>query len=147
MSRLYLDACCIIYLIEAANPFHSAMVSRLVHHGVDPASRLITSRLSLLECRVRPVRDNDTALLAAYDAFFNADRLIAAGLSAEVVERATRLRAIHGFSSPDALHLGTAIEMRADTFLTGDGILARCTDVAVEVLRPAQGVDEPAAHE
>ena len=72
MSRIYLDACCIIYLVEAASPFHATIVSRLLRHQADPASRLITSRLSCLECRIQPLKENDHKLLAAYDKLFEA---------------------------------------------------------------------------
>lgn len=134
MSRVYLDACSIIYLVEAASPFHDAIVSRLRQHRADPTSRLITSRLSCLECRVRPVRDSDQQLLVAYDRFFGADRLLIVEITAEVVASATNLRARYGFKTPDAIHLASAIEEKADFLLTGDSSLARCTEIAVQVL-------------
>jgi predicted nucleic acid-binding protein len=134
MSRIYLDACSIIYLVEAASPFHQAIVSRLGRYQADAGSRLITSRLSCLECRVRPFRDNDEKLLAAYDRFFHADRLEIVEISAEVVATATTLRARYGFKTPDAIHLASAIEEKVDLLLTGDASLARCDEVAVEIV-------------
>ena len=134
MSRIYLDACSIIYLVEAESPFHAVVVRRLLQHQTDPTSRLLTSRLSCLECRTRPVRDNDRRLLAAYDKLFGANRMLIVEITAETVETATTLRARHGFKTPDAIHLASAIEEKADVFLTGDSSLARCTDIAVEVL-------------
>ena len=134
MSRIYLDSCCIIYLVEAASPFHATIVSRLLRHQADPASRLITSRLSCLECRIRPLKDNDLKLLAAYDRLFEANRMLIAEISPEVVASATTLRARYGFKTPDAIHLASAIEEKAELFLTGDSSLARCTEIAVEVL-------------
>jgi uncharacterized protein len=134
VSRIYLDACSIIYLIEAASPFHDVIVRRVLEHQADPASRLITSRLSCLECRVRPFRENDKKLLAAYDRLFGTSRLEIVEISPEIVERAMALRAGYGFKTPDAIHLAAAIEARADVLLTGDSTLARCTEVAVEVL-------------
>jgi len=134
MSRLYLDACTIIYLVEAVSPFHVTVTARLLPQRTDPQSRLITSRLSRLECRVQPLKNADTRLLAAYDAFFSRDRLILREVTAEIIERATDLRARYGFKTPDALHLATAIEEKADLFLTGDKALARCAEVKVEVL-------------
>jgi predicted nucleic acid-binding protein len=135
VSRIYVDACCIIYLIEAAHPFHSLLVTKLLEYRSDPDSCIITSQLSRLECRARPVKDNDVAGLAAYDAFFAADKLTVGEISAPVIDRATELRARYGFSSPDAIHLASAMEEAADIFLTGDAALARCAEVKVEVLR------------
>jgi predicted nucleic acid-binding protein len=134
MSRIYLDACTIIYLVEAESRFHSVVVRRLLQYQTDPASRLLTSRLSCIECRTRPVRDNNRKLLEAYDKLFGADRMLIVEITAEVVVTATTLRARHGFKTPDAIHLASAIEEKADVFLTGDSSLARCTEIAVEVL-------------
>lgn len=94
----------------------------------------MTSRLSRLECRTKPLRDADTSLLARYEAFFTARRLALAEVTADVIERATELRAAHGFKTPDALHLATAINEQADIFLTADAKLSRCSSVQVEVI-------------
>jgi len=134
VSRVYLDASCIIYLIEAASPFHSAVVARLTRHRTDPSAAVVTSRLSRLECRTRPLREGNSTLLLAYDAFFSSGRLILVEINAPVIERATDLRAGRGFKTPDAIHLATAIHEGASVFLTGDATLARCPEVNVEVL-------------
>ena len=134
MSALYLDTCCIIYLVEASSPFHGVVVGRLRRHDASPMATLVTSRLSRLECRTKPLRGGDTTLLADDERFFTARRLLIAELSAAVVERATELRARYGFKTPDALHLATALIQRAGTFLTGDAALARCTELTVEVV-------------
>lgn len=78
LSRIYLDASCIIYLIEAADPFHAAVVARLAHHRADPSASVVTSRLSRLECRTRPLRERNLDVLEAYDAFFSEDQLVLA---------------------------------------------------------------------
>jgi len=134
MSRIYLDACSIIYLVEAASPFHDVIIGQLRQYQADPAARLITSRLSCLECRIRPVRDSDQQLLAAYDRFFGADRLLIAEITAEVIAGATNLRARYGFKTPDAIHLASGIEEKADFFVTGDSSLVRCSEIQVKVL-------------
>ena len=135
MSRIYLDASAIIYLVEAVDPFHTAVTARLLPYRNEPESRIITSRLSRLECRIQPLRNADARLLAEYDAFFRRDRLIVSDVTAEIIEQATTLRVRYNFKTPDAIHLATAIEEKADLFLTGDGALARCTEVKVEVLK------------
>lgn len=134
MNRLYLDACAIIYLVEAVDPFHAHVARRLQLHGAGGESDVVTSLLSRLECRTRPLRDGDERLIARYDAFFSARRLVLSELSPGVIERATVLRARHGFKTPDALHLASAIEMGASVFLTGDRTLARCDEINVEII-------------
>ena len=108
----------------------------MARHRAAPESRIVTSRLSRLECRTRPLREADSRLLATYDEVFGARRLTLADISDRVIERATELRARHGFRTPDAIHLATAIEERADLVLTGDVALRRCSEVAVEVVEP-----------
>jgi predicted nucleic acid-binding protein len=134
VSRLYLDTCCIIYLIETSSPLHGTVAQRLLTHRADPRAELVTSRLSRLECRVKPLRDADTKLLLDYEAFFSARRLFIVELSAAVIEQATDLRARYGFKTPDSLHLATAIVAQADVFLTGDAALSKCSEVNVEVV-------------
>src|SRR5437773_377008 len=98
-----------------------------------PASaQLVTSSLSRLECRSKPLRDRNAVLLAAYEAAFAKTHVV--DITAAIVERATELRARYGFRSPDAIHLATAIDVGAALFLTGDASLARCSEVAVAVL-------------
>jgi predicted nucleic acid-binding protein len=44
------------------------------------------------------------------------------------------LGASHGFKTADAAHLATAIEDRADVFLTGDAGLTKCPGIRVELI-------------
>lgn len=55
-------------------------------------------------------------------------------ISRAVIERATDLRVRYRFKTVDSIHVASAIVARADHFLTGDRDLARCTEVAVEVI-------------
>lgn len=131
---LYIDTCRIIYLIEASSPFHAAVAQRLTAYRATPNATLVTSRLARLECRTKPLRDNDPVLLQRYETFFRAQRFRLLEVSPTVIERATELRARYGFKTPDALHLATAIVEAVDVVLTGDRRLERCTDIPIEVI-------------
>ena len=135
MADIYLDACCFIYLVEGQPEWRTVVAQRL--RNLEPASKLITSQLARLECRTKPMRDGNRALLERYDALFAADRVVVVGVSEHVIDRATDLRARHGFKTPDAIHLATALESSAAEFWTADAALSRCTDIAVTVLLPA----------
>lgn len=136
MIAPYLDASAIIYFIEGAAAVRAQLTTSIANAENDPAGRIITSRLARLECRVKPLRAADVALLATYDAFFTRARLDVVDVTATVLDRATDLRARYGFKTPDAIHIASAIEAGADGFLTGDAGLARCPDVKVEVISP-----------
>lgn len=132
--KLYLDASTIIYCIEGATPVRQKALARLIQAEGTTGGMLLTSRLSRLECRVKPLRDNNEAILATYEEFFTRGSLRVVEMGAAIVERATELRVRYGVKTPDAIHLATAVEGNADAFLTGDRDLCRCREIAVEVL-------------
>lgn len=135
MASIYLDACCFIYLVEGEPEWRTVVEQRL--RNLDPLSKLITSQLTRLECRTKPMREGNRALLERYEALFAADRVAVLDVSEHVIDRATDLRARYGFKTPDAIHLATAIEFSAAEFWTGDATLSRCTDIAVTLLVPS----------
>jgi hypothetical protein len=59
---------------------------------------LVTSRISRLECRSKPLRDGDVALLALYDAAFAKTRFVE--VTAAIIDRATEIRARYGLRIP-----------------------------------------------
>jgi uncharacterized protein len=101
VADIYLNACCFIYLVEGEPSWRSRVEERV--RALEPATGLVTSQLSRLECRMRPVKDNDSALLERYDALFGASRVTVLDVTEAVIDRATSLRAQHGFKSPDAI--------------------------------------------
>jgi predicted nucleic acid-binding protein len=130
---IYADANVIIRLLEGDAGTRAPLEARL--NPLRGTGRfLLTSRLSRLECRVRPLRANDSAVLALFEAFFASAEVEIVELAPAIVEKATELRASLNLKTPDALHLASAILSGATTFLTGDRALARCTEVRVEIL-------------
>lgn len=130
MTRLYLDASAIIYMLEGHPHFGDPTQRRVLQHLEESTAKVVTSRISRLECRVRPLRDGNPGLLAEYERFFVGDRLELMDVTTETIERATDLRARYRFKSVDALHLATAIEHGAAGVLTGDPAWRRCDEVA-----------------
>ena len=131
--RLYLDANAIIYTIEGIPDFRRAALAWLERAEV-AGGAVITSRLSRLECRVKPLREGNTELLDRFESFFARRLLDLVEVSAQVIEHATELRATHNFKARDAIHLASALRSKADVFLTGDQALRRCPGLQVEVL-------------
>jgi uncharacterized protein len=132
--RVYLDASAIIYSIESALPFRQKVLDRMAQAENVTGGIIITSILPRLECRVRPMREGNALLLSNYDLFFTRRSLLVADIDGTVIERATVLRAQLGLKTPDAIHLATASELRADTVLTGDRDFLRFSAINVELL-------------
>jgi predicted nucleic acid-binding protein len=133
---LFLDACIVIYWIEASDPLRTRLTARL--HALReqaPDATFAVSRLSWLECMVKPLRDNDEALANEYRAFFEAGQLKVLELTPPVIERAAMLRAKHGLKTPDAVQAACALELGGEVlFVTSDAGFRRVPDLRVEIL-------------
>lgn len=132
---LFLDACIVIYWIEAPDPFHARLMSRLRElRSRSPEATFAVSRLSWLECMVKPLRENDRELAGEYHEFFDAAPLRIVELTASVIERAALLRAAKRLPTPDALQAASALEIAGDVlFLTNDRRFRKVPGLRVEI--------------
>lgn len=128
--RVYLDSAPLIYLVENVSPYVEQLVQRLSPEGVYQ----VCSDLTRLECRVKPIRDKQAALLAAFDSYFSEIISETVSLSSSVMNKATEIRARYGFKTPDAIHLACAIESDCDIFLTNDDQLKKFDEIVVELI-------------
>lgn len=109
--KLFLDACIITYLIEAKEPFFSAVQHTLRTICEDKRNIPVAiSRLSIFECLVEPVRRHDHALVKQYRSFFSRQDLKIVEIDAAVMERALHLRTSYHLRTPDALQAASALE-------------------------------------
>lgn len=132
----FFDASALIYLIEGKEPFASKVRKELmaaIQKHPDLGSAI--SRLTWLECRVGPMKANDSAVLAAFDAFFARPDLIWVELDKNVVELAAAIRVKHGMRTPDALQAASCLQLgEQHLFLTGDTAFKRITGLNVMLL-------------
>jgi uncharacterized protein len=121
----FLDSSAAIYYFEGDATAQKAVRDVLLNlKNQYPACELAVSRLGVMECRVKPLRDNSQTLLAAYEAFFAQARIVE--LTAAVVDTATTLRAAYGLKTPDALQAASALSLEEDVvFVTADLGFAR----------------------
>ncbi|MDR0457928.1 MAG: type II toxin-antitoxin system VapC family toxin [Burkholderiaceae bacterium] len=129
----FLDASALIYLIEGAAPLAAKARQCLrclqARHG---DLRLAVSRLTWLECRVGPLKTNDAATLAVYDAFFARPDLLTVEIGARAVELAAVIRAHRGLKTPDALQAACCLQLgAAHVFVTGDAVFDRVPGLQV----------------
>ena|SRR3990167_6751983 len=120
--QIFLDACAIIYWIEMTSPEYekfAIFLQQLRKQYHDP--ELAVSALSLLECRVKPLREQNEACLRLYQQFFCATDLCVIPLSFAVLEQATMLRAHYLLRTPDAIQAASALSIEEGAvFVTGD---------------------------
>jgi predicted nucleic acid-binding protein len=130
---IYADSNIFIRILEGAPVLRDPIEKRLAPVRGTPGF-LLTSRLSLLECRCKPMRMADQALVHLYDGFFASAEVAIVEIDHVVIDKATQLRASLNVRTPDAIHLASAILAGASAFLTGDLALSRCTELNVEIL-------------
>jgi predicted nucleic acid-binding protein len=133
-----MDACSIIYLIESHQKLGQD-TRLIVAKALQNKTQLMVSRLSFLACRVLPLKENNTDLLASYNRFFQLPSVQIVELTADVINIATDLRVNYASSlrTPDALQLACALSANAEQFLTGDKKLSVIQEIDVVVVGQA----------
>lgn len=119
---IFLDANVIIYQVEGVAVFQNQVRATidgfLQRH---PGASFAVSRLSMLECLVKPLREKDTAAITSYREFFAASDLHIVEVTSQVIEAATWLRAHHGLRTPDAIQAASALSLKGPVvFFTCD---------------------------
>ena len=133
---IFLDANIIIYQVEAIPAFREK-VRFAVNEIFDanPGSRFAVSRLSLLECLVKPVRERDIPLIERHRSFFSANDLIIVEISPQVIERALLIRSDTGLRTPDAIQAASALILSDRTiFVTGDAGFVKVSDLFSRII-------------
>jgi hypothetical protein len=80
--RVYLDSAVVIYDVEQVDPYSELLDSRLSAGDLV----IVTSDLTRLECRVKPLRDGNTSLLEDFDDYFTGIVEVMVPLSRKVVD-------------------------------------------------------------
>jgi predicted nucleic acid-binding protein len=130
VTRTYVDAAPVIYLVRQVAPFWTPLQARLSVPGVV----LVSSELTHLECLVLPLRNRDARLVADFDTFFASRVTELVQFLPAVFRRAAEIRAQYNFKTPDALHLAATVEGACTGFLTNDAQLTRFPGLTVEVV-------------
>jgi uncharacterized protein len=129
---IYVDAGIIIRLIEGSAGVRKPIEERLERLRSQERF-IVTSRLSRLECRCKPLRDKNHRLLLLYDSFFTGPEVDVVDIGEAVVEMATNLRAASGLKTPDAIHAATALLAGVTEFWTADRDFRRCPELKIEL--------------
>lgn len=127
VQTVFLDACTVIYWVEARDPWFSTLQSSLSALREQYGElRLAVSDISRLECLVKPLREQQTDLIGVYERFFQHPDLFIQDITPAVMQEALKIRVLHGVKTPDALQVASALTFDSDCiFLTADQRLAR----------------------
>jgi predicted nucleic acid-binding protein len=119
-QKLHVDTSPFIYYFEEHPDYIQGMVN-LFAQAAEQGVQVVTSIVTYMEVLTSPEREGDTRPAARYREFFtNTEHLSVDPWSITVADEAVRLRTLHGFRTPDAVHLATARMCGADLVLTND---------------------------
>lgn len=132
-GAIYLDTSAFIYSVERVEPYLTVLT---------PAWRqaeagqfvVVCSELAIAETLVRPIREHNAGLQAAFRAVFAAPEVRLVPATRQLWEDSASLRAETGLTTPDALHAATAIRAGCALFVTNDTDFRRVEGLPVVVL-------------
>jgi predicted nucleic acid-binding protein len=115
-----LDTMVFVYHFEANEEF-GARSTELLRRIEDGELRAVCSVLSRLEVLVVPKREGRDDLCRIYrEVFETFPNLLVRPVDARIADLAADLRASYSLRTPDALHIATALDARADFYVTED---------------------------
>lgn len=132
--RVALDTPVFIYSFENEPTF--SLVAGEVFSAIENGRAAgVTSVLSLSEISVYPHAQGNPELARVYELrLFGFPNLSVQSVDRRIARTAAWIRGEHGFRLPDAVHLATALEFGADSFITNDRRLRQFVDLPVLLL-------------
>ncbi|OGE96176.1 MAG: hypothetical protein A3E98_04395 [Candidatus Doudnabacteria bacterium RIFCSPHIGHO2_12_FULL_48_11] len=95
----------------------------------------VFSIIGLIEILTGAKKSHEYDMAADYKRLItNYPNVTISGISESIVDIASDLRARYKISTPDAIHLATAIDFGAEKFITNDVNLKKIKEIIVEVL-------------
>lgn len=120
MALIYVDACLLIYQLEAHPVFGLQMTAAMQQHHESTSA---ISPLVKLECLVAPKKRGDPVLQRSFEAMFR--QFVSLDMPEVIYLEAAALRARFALNTPDALHLACAQHHGCDALWTNDERLAK----------------------
>ncbi len=130
-KRVYLDTNIFIYALEGLAEYE-VVIARLGARIDSGDIHAVTSELTLAECLVKPLAEQDDARVDTYGrAICESPSLRVAPVARGILVAAARLRGSHGIGLADAIHVATAVSEECAALLTNDRRLTSALGVRV----------------
>jgi predicted nucleic acid-binding protein len=129
-----LDTCVFIYLMED-HPRYASACERLLEQVQYKDRAAIFSIIGMIELLTGPKLKKDFKMVKMYrDLLVHHPHLDIYDINEATVESASDLRAVYKLSTPDAIHLATAVSRGAKEFWTNDRKLKKVKEIRVRLL-------------
>ncbi len=134
VNRLFLDSAPVIYYVDM-NPAYFAIMDGLFNYIESNLIRVVTSPVTLAECLILPIRQNNPSQQQLFiDIITAQDTADFVEISSAIARRAATARAKYNLQLPDAFQIATALLAGCEAFLTNDVHLQRVTELNVLVV-------------
>lgn len=130
---VYVDTPILIYTVER-HPVYWTVLHSLWDGSRRGDFQVVSSELAFMEVLVLPLKNNDSALVSAYEQALLRTEMGLLPITLSVLKQAARLRAIHNLRTPDAIHAATAIDTGCVAFITNDRASKQVPDLPAQVL-------------
>ena len=133
-NSIFLDTCIWIYFLEG-HPRYGPFVKDILGHVEKGAVEGIISTITFTEILTGPFRKGDEHLAHEYYALIYCfPHLTVLDVSLAIAADAARIRGTYNFAAPDALLLSSALQGKADVFLTNDRQLLKFKEIKILLL-------------
>src|SRR3989344_3447731 len=133
-QKVGLDTSILIYFLEK-HPDCFRQVRRIMDELEARQITGVFSIIGLIEILTGAKKSHEYDMAADYKRLItNYPNVTISGISESIVDIASDLRARYKISTPDAIHLATAIDFGAEKFIINDVNLKKIKEIIVEVL-------------
>lgn len=129
-KRIGLDSMAYIYLLEE-HPKFSILAGNIFERAENNKLTIVSSVLVLIEVATGFRKAKEQSLESEFQQIITEfPNLEIYDLTKNLVNRIVDLRAKYNLKTPDAIHLATAIEHKADVFITNDRQLKKVKEIS-----------------
>jgi len=119
MSRIYWDTMLFVYWLED-HPVYAERMRHILSKMEERDDQLCTSSFGAGEVLVGPYKMNAVPAVKKIREFFESSFVQIIPYTLQTADRYAQIRANHGVSPADAIHLACAAQAGTDLFLTND---------------------------
>lgn len=117
---VYFDTNVFIYSTDGYEEYLD-LLKAIFEHIAENQLLVITSELSLAECLVKPVKDDNKEAITQFEQHMQtSSSMKVKAVSRGILRQSASVRAEMGLKLPDAIHMATAIDQDCKTFISND---------------------------
>lgn len=134
--NIFLDACILIYWLELKEPYYSKFIAQLAEiNEIYPQNEIYISRLSYLECLVKPMQQKNKDLVQQYESIFTNGEMQIVELSEDCIKIATQIKVKYQLKTPDALQVASAMLLDDPAiFISNDISLKKIKELEIKII-------------